>query len=462
MTGLILSLLVIAIVVYLLAKKYPPQSALLLGGLLLMIFTIAFDLGHPANEEGLKLLAGKKSTNSNIFDIFEVFTGIMSSRLAGLGLTLMAIAGFSRYMDHVGASASLFAIFKRPLESIKSPYLLLTISFLVTQILVIFIPSHAGLGMLLMVTLYPILIRSGVSKLSALGVIGCCQFIDHGPGSGNAILAAQTSGLEPAIYFVEHQLPVTIPIIIAVAVTHFFVQRWWDKREGFVFDAASVQDLSEDNARPPLIYALLPIIPLVLIICFSPLLASSIKMPVATAMLISTLIAMLFEYFRLKSAKAVLDSFMLFFEGMGKQFVLVVSLIVCGEFFANGLLKIGAVDTLISAAQDAGFGVVAMILVTCLILALTAFLMGSGNAAFFSFAALTPKIAAFLKVDVVTIILPMQIMTSFGRTVSPITAAIVAISGIANVSPFQVVKRTAIPMAVAAIVNIVMTLIYLP
>lgn len=55
----------------------------------------------------------------------------------------------------------------------------------------------------------------------------------------------------------------------------------------------------------------------------------------------------------------------------------------------------------------------------------------------------------------------MQIMTSFGRTVSPITAAIVAIAGIANVSPFQIVKRTAIPMAVAAIVNLAMTFWFL-
>lgn len=57
--------------------------------------------------------------------------------------------------------------------------------------------------------------------------------------------------------------------------------------------------------------------------------------------------------------------------------------------------------------------------------------------------------------------LPMQIMTSFGRTVSPITAAIVAIAAIANVSPLQVVKRTAIPMAVAAAVNLALNLLWL-
>ncbi|HEM7131369.1 MULTISPECIES: C4-dicarboxylate transporter DcuC [Providencia] len=454
MTGLIIAALVTALVVYLLARGYKPQPVLLLGGLLLLLLTASLDLNS--------LLPENKTTHFKYFDIFQIFTDIMSSRLAGLGLTLMAIAGFSRYMEHVGASRALFAIFEKPLKTIKSPYLLLVISFLVTQILVIFIPSHAGLGMLLMVTMYPILIRSGISPLSALAVIGCCQFIDHGPGSGNVIMAAKTADIEPAVYFVQYQLPVTIPIIIAVAITHFFIQRWWDKREGFVFDLSKIDTIKEDGGnKVPLSYALLPVIPLILIIGFSPLLHPYIKLEVTTAMIISTVIALIFEYVRLRDAKAVMDSFMLFFEGMGKQFVLVVSLIVSGEFFANGLLKSGAVDTLISAAQDAGFGIGAMIIVMSAILALAAFLMGSGNAAFFSFAALTPKIAAFLKVDVVTLILPMQVMTSFGRTVSPITAAIVAIAGIAGVSPFQIVKRTAIPMAVAAIVNLVVTFYFL-
>lgn len=83
-------------------------------------------------------------------------------------------------------------------------------------------------------------------------------------------------------------------------------------------------------------------------------------------MIISTTIALFFEYVRLRSAKAVLDSFMLFFEGMGKQFVVVVSLIVSGELFANGLLKIGAVDKLITTAQSAGIGIGTMIVVMSL------------------------------------------------------------------------------------------------
>ena len=66
----------------------------------------------------------------------------------------------------------------------------------------------------------------------------------------------------------------------------------------------------------------------------------------------------------------------------------------------------------------------------------------------------TLKIAESLGVEIVTVLLPMQIMTSFGRVVSPITPAIIAIAGMAGVSPLQVVKRTAIPMLVAALVNV--------
>lgn len=446
MLELVIAALVVVWVGYMIIKKYLPQTILIVAGLVLL--SAAALLGHP-------LLAGKQSCGAVWLDVFKTIQVLFSGRVAGLGLTLMAIAGFARYMEYVGASKALYAVVANPLKKIHSPYILLVLSFFVTQILVLFIPSHAGLGLLLMVTMYPILIRRGVSKLSALGVIGCCQFIDIGPGSGNAILAASTIGINPAVYFVKYQLPISCVIIAAVAITHFFVQRWWDRREqtqSQVFEAA-VQTAAAESDRPPLIYAVLPVIPMLLILGFSPLFHTSVKMDVVTAMFISTFVSMIFEYFRTKNMKEVFASLQYFYQGMGKNFAAVVSLIVSGEIFASGLLKIGAVDALIGGAQNAGLGARPMILLMSLIIAVCAFLMGSGNAAFFSFAALTPKIAEFLKVDIATILLPMQIMTSFGRVVSPITAAIVAISGIAGVSPVQVVKRTAIPMAVAALIN---------
>lgn len=457
MFTVIVALIVIALVVTLLIKGWYPQAVLFLGGLLLLTCTWIFDWGT--------LLDAKKTTNFAGFDIFKVFSTGFSSRIAGLGLTLMAIGGFSRYMEHVGASSALFAVFEKPLKLIKSPYILLGAAFLVSQIMVIFVPSHAGLALLLMVTLYPIMIRSGVSPMSALGVIGCAQYMDVGPGSGNAILAAQTAGMDVSEYFVYYQLPLFVGITILLMVVHMVVQRWWDKREGWVFDPKNLTTLAGNKSADadknvPRIYAILPIIPLFLIIFFSKVAGSTIRMDVVTAMLISTVIAIIFEMIRLRSVKDVLASFKLFFEGMGKILVSVVSLIVCGEFFAAGLIKSGFMSTLITAADSAGFGLATMVIVGGALLWIFAFIMGSGNAAFFSFAPLVPDIAKTLGVQVVQLIFPLQILVSFGRVSSPITGAIIAIAGLAGVSPFQIAKRTCIPMVVATIVTYVAYFIF--
>ncbi|EPJ2172993.1 C4-dicarboxylate transporter DcuC [Campylobacter jejuni] len=101
--------------------------------------------------------------------------------------------------------------------------------------------SHAGLALLLMVTMYPILVRSGVSKLSALSVIAICQYIDHGPGSGNVIMASKVAEVDPAIYFVHYQLPTTLPIIIAVSIAIYLCNKFFDKKDNFVFNAQEIE-----------------------------------------------------------------------------------------------------------------------------------------------------------------------------------------------------------------------------
>lgn len=463
MFSIFFAFVAIALLVFMLSKKINAHMALLLSGLFLLL------IATMHNSEAIfssKVLDAKGSLNFWFFNLFEVFNKNLSSTLSGLGLTLMCIAGFSAYMEHVGASYALFKVFEKPLSMVKSPYMLLIVSYFVTQFLVIFIPSHAGLGLLLMVTMYPILVRTGVSKLSALTVIGTCQYIDHGPGSGNVILAAKTAGVDPATYFVHHQLPTTIPIIIAVAIAIYFTSKYFDKKDNFIFNKEEIEkELSEGNENktkfPPKIYAILPIIPLVLILGFSKVVGSNIKMNVPVAMMISTFAAIIFEMIRYRSVVETLNSIMIFFKGMGHLFVITVSLIVCGQVFAAGLLSIGFVDTLINFAKDAGFGVLAIIIFVSILLSVSAFLMGSGNAAFFSFAPLIPNIAKSFNVETIMMIAPIQIMTGFGRCVSPIAPAILAIAGIAKVSPFAVVKRTAIPMIIAGIVNIICTCIYI-
>ena len=177
-------------------------------------------------------------------------------------------------------------------------------------------------------------------------------------------------------------------------------------------------------------------------------------MDIIKAMFIGVAIGMIFEYIRRRDGKKVLADIQSFFDGLGLQMANVITLIVAGETFAKGLMTIGTIDELITAAQVSGFGAAGMILVMISIIAVASVVMGSGNAPFFAFAALTPTVAAKMSVAPVVMLLPMHFAASAARAISPITAVIVVSSSMGGVSPFDVVKRTAIPM-VGALITLV-------
>ena len=74
--------------------------------------------------------------------------------------------------------------------------------------------------------------------------------------------------------------------------------------------------------------------------------------------------------------------------------------------------------------------------------------MGSGVAPMFAFAPLVPNFAADLGGNATTILLGMQNAASVGRLLSPISAVMIAVAGIANISSFELVKRTSVPVIV--------------
>lgn len=454
MLALLLAMIVTIWVGFMLYKRYRPQGVLFTAGVILMICAVLFGTGE--------ILPAKESTGFIWFDIFDAMKRLMSDRLAGLGLTIMSIGGFVRYMEQCGANQAMVEVSTYPLKLVRSPLVVMMLGYVIGQVVDVFVPSHAGLGLLLMLTMYPIMIKAGVSKLTAVAIVATAKFTDIGPISSNAILAAHTAGLDPVIYFMKWQMPVIIPPIIVVGIAHYFIQPWWDRRESVACEAilqaeTAITNESECKKKTPRIYAILPTLPLLLVIIFCPLFVKSIKMDVITAMLISTVVAMFFEFIRLKDIRPVMDNIMTFFDGMGKQFVVVISLIICAEIFAMGLVKVGAVDALIQLAQSTELSLSIMVITISVIMVVCSFIMGSGNASFFAFAGLAPKIATYLHVDPVVILLPMEITAGFGRCMSPITAAIVAISSIAGVSPFQVAKRCAIPVMLGLIANMVAT-----
>jgi DcuC family C4-dicarboxylate transporter len=377
---------------------------------------------------------------------------------------IMVCAGFAKYMDKIGASRAMVHIAVKPLRSLRSPYLVLCGGFLIGQIIHPFIPSASGFGLLLMVTMYPIYISLGISRTTATAVIGTNGCLDLGPASGNSILAAKYAGITPVEYFVNYQLPQAIAISLAMVVCHYFVQRWFEKKheDGLAQGVAREQVVATtqtgtEEPLPPLYYAILPAVPLILILLFGYFKVGGIKMDINVALFIGLFLSMLLEFVRNRNIRQALASIQTFFDGMGVQFATVITLIIAGETFAKGLTSLGAIDTLIKSAQGAGFAKDAMVVLMSGIITGSSLVMGSGNAPFFAFAAFAPDVATKVGAEAVNLLLPMQLSASVSRAMSPITAVIVAISGVAGVSPFEVIKRTAIPLIAGLIVVQIMT-----
>lgn len=445
MLGVLIAGIVTMWIGYLLFREYKAQTVIFVAGIILLACAIL--MGKP-------IIAAKQSMGFPWLDIFKVIEDLLSNRVAGLGLMIMSVAGFVRYMDHIGASQAFVHLGVKPLHLFHSPYIVLALAFIVGQMMKIAIISAAGLGLLLMATMFPILIGLGVSRLSAAAVIVTSSCVDLGPAAATSQLIAKNAGIDVVTYVAQYQITVAIPVIITVAILHYFVQQWFDKKTGHVVVRSEVAATkATEEQAPPLLYAFLPLLPIIMIFIFSPILGSKIRMSVIAAMLIGLFVSMVLEYIRCRDYKKVAKSIQKFFDGMGSSFASVVSLVIAAETFAAGLTAIGAIDTIIKATQTAGFGDHAMILVMESVVAGAAVVTGSGDASIFSFAALAPAMAEQMDIDPVHMLLPMQFAATTARSLSPVSAVCIAVAGLAMVSPIDVAKRTAIPMVGALIVT---------
>ncbi|WP_044204862.1 C4-dicarboxylate transporter DcuC [Flammeovirga sp. OC4] len=438
--SVIITLIMIGIVAYLLTNKYNPQAVLLFSGLTMMGIALVMSYDLPDM---------KKSTGLGAFDLFAMITEILSDKGSKVGLMIMTIGGFVAYMRHIGASDALVYVCTKPITFLKkTPYFAASCVIPIGQFLFMSTPSATGLGLLLMASIFPVLTKLGISRVSVVSVITACTVFDMGPASANTAQASHQVELEAVDYFLHHQLPLTIPLTIVLMTVYFFVNKYYDKKEGYL-DKENEQDSGEFTVTAPLYYAVLPVMPLMLLMIFSPtfdLFEPPITLDTTTAMLTCTIVGMVLELIRKRDLKDIMSSMKIFWEGMGKVFASVVTLIVCAQMFSKGLISLGFIEHLVNASQSAGLGFEGISILMTTMIFFASMLMGSGNASFFSFGPLVPHIAAQLGGNKIGMILSMQLASSMGRATSPIAGVIIATSELAGISSFDLAKRNLIPL----------------
>lgn len=173
-------------------------------------------------------------------------------------------------------------------------------------------------------------------------------------------------------------------------------------------------------------------------------------------------LAAIIEFIRSFSAKQVFEGLEVAYRGMADAFAQVVMLLVAAGVFAQGLTTVGFINALIEGAQSLGSGAIVMMIALVLITMLAAMTTGSGNAPFYAFVELIPRLASNMGVNPAYLTIPMLQASNLGRTLSPVSGVVVAVSGMAKISPFEVMKRVSVPVLVGLVIVIVATEILVP
>ncbi|MDD2595051.1 MAG: C4-dicarboxylate transporter DcuC [Bacteroidales bacterium] len=443
--GALSFILCIAIIVgtaFLLYRKYNPQAVLIFSGLSMVALAASI---------GISPVEVSKPTGTSIFDLIQIIEERFISNFTRAGLMIMVIGGYVAFMNKIQATNALVHIAIKPLAFFKKyPYIASIAAIPIGQLLFMTTPSAAGIGLLLVASVYPILVNLGVSKLTALSVISAATLFDQGPGSANTALASQLVDMGAIEYFLKHQLPNVVPTTVILMAVFYWNNKRCDKRDIAKGKQIFSEPMDENQKlEVPKCFALLPLLPLLLLIIFSDYIGLfHVKLSTTVAMLISFIFSVICIIVYKRNIKEVFSLIGSFWQGMGNVFATVITLIVAAEIFSGGLISLGFIDSLVSGTTTLGFSGIAISVLITAIVFLAAMLMGSGNAAFFSFGPLMPGIAAKLGMPAVQMILPMQLAASMGRATSPIAGVIVAIAGVAGVSPMDLAKRNLLPLIV--------------
>ena len=445
---LIIGLIAIVLVAYYIVKGYSATGVLMFGGLVLLFISVL--MGHSILPDGVK------STGSTYFDILEYVKYLLGNRGGGLGLMIMVLCGFSVYMTHLGANDVVVKLVSKPLKNIRSPYILMVFAYFLACLMSFAVASATGLGVLLMATLFPVMVNVGISRGAAAAICASPISIILSPTSGDVVLSAEISKIPLGEFAFGTALPVSIFAILGIAVAHFFWQRYLDKKEGVEVERINADEI---KTTAPNYYAILPLLPIIGVLIFDGKWGLP-NLHIVTVMVLCFIITATVDFLRSFNAKQTFDNLIVAYRGMADAFAGVVMLLVAAGVFAQSLSTIGFITNLIASAQTFGGSAFFMMLVLAVITILATMATGSGNAAFYAFAELIPKLATQMGVNPAFLTIPMLQASNLGRGLSPVSGVVVAVSGMGKISPFEIVKRMSVPMLVGFICVIIGTEIF--
>lgn len=357
----------------------------------------------------------------------------------GLVPTICTVLGFSYVMEYTKCTEHMVYFISAGLK--KMTKIIIPGAVIITFLINIALPTAAGCAAAVGALLIPALIRSGVHPAMAgsaifLGTWGSAL----SPGLMFNPQVAQLAGEDVMTVIASFSMQAIIGIVVAAILLNI-VAIVKKENTGYVLKDANAEEGKEFKVN--YLYAIIPIIPLVLLVLGSKQVAVIPEISVPVSMLIGTAIGII------AVRPNVTEAVKKFFRGTGDGMCDVVGLM------AAGMQYIGLTNALIDGMKNsqqiaqigAAFGPF-----------LLAVISGSGNAAALAFnGAVTPHAADF-GYGIMQLGSMAQLGAGIGRSMSPVAGAGIIIAGLAGINPMEMAKRNAVPCIIATVVIMLLLL----
>ncbi|WP_242667316.1 C4-dicarboxylate transporter DcuC [Parendozoicomonas haliclonae] len=410
MTGtlaLIAGMLCVAGTIYGLIKRLETRLVLFLAGLVMC--TLAF----------------------NPMGALDAFAGRMVT--AGLIQAICSVMGFAFVMQYTKCDQQLVNLFTGMMG--KLGIFIIPASTLITFAINIPLTSAAGCAAAVGAVLVPLMMSRGVHPATAaaavaLGTYGSAM----SPGNSHNPFVANLANMELMEVIAIHAPYTAISGVIgAVVIT--IVALVTKTHTGYVYEGAA--EAGEGKQKVNLLMAIAPVFPIVLLIGSNSGWFGDIKIGVAQAMLVGAVYAVAIT--RSNPAEVTKK----FFDGMGKAYGDVIGIIIAAAVFVAGMKSLGVIDAAITslianpeiAAFGGTFGPMLLAIIT-----------GSGDAAAFAFNEAVTPFAPQMGMEIANLGSAVQLSGAMGRTMSPLSGALIVLAGLAKVDTMEVAKKTALPM----------------
>ena len=415
---LIIGALVVLGVIYLLLKRHESRMVLIAAGILMCII-------------GGKPMAA-----------LDAFAKSMTN--AGLITSVCSCMGFAWCMKYTGCDKHLVVAIGKVLK--KMGFLLIPGATLATFVVNIAIPSAAGCSAAVGVIFIPILMAAGVHPAMAAAAVKSGTYGSMlNPGLVHNGVIAKLAGTQITDVIGNHMMATVAGVTVA-AVVLTVIAIVLKENKGYVPEGSVVDD---DSFSVNPLYAIMPLIPVIILLLGSTKVVPVLKMGVPHAMIIGAILALA------ATRKSPVELTKSFFNGMGDAYANIIGIIISVGVFVAGLKALGLIKALIAwMLNSTGIVKIAATFGPFLL----ALISGSGDAATVAFnEAVTPHAAEF-GISTMNMGSIAALGGTLGRTISPIAGATIICAGIAGVDPMEVCKRNALGIVCALLVGMVLLL----